>query len=62
MTVQNENYHISYVGNGVTKKFAFPYPFLEPSDLEVHINDIKQLNETDYTLERINTTDPYSDG
>lgn len=54
MTIATTTSRIQYTGNGVTTAFAFPYLFLENTDLEV-INtanyvDDPQVLDTDYTV------------
>lgn len=57
MTVTNLNNKISYVGDGSTTVWAYPYPFQLKSDLQVYVNN--ELLSAGYTVE---TLADYSDG
>ena len=49
MTLETTQNRISYAGNGSTTGFAFPYKFLEDSDLKVILRDASGV-ETEKTL------------
>lgn len=51
MTVSTTTNKISYIGNGIAKEFAVPFPFLETNHLKVYqlLNDI-QTNRTDWII------------
>lgn len=50
MTISSTTNRVAYTGNGVTTAFAFPYKFLENSDLKVYKADVLQAITTDYTV------------
>ncbi|HIE4197337.1 MULTISPECIES: right-handed parallel beta-helix repeat-containing protein [Burkholderia] len=53
MTVPVQNPSISYVGNGATKAFAFPFAILESADLVVLVDDAEQNVGVQYTIDGI---------
>lgn len=59
MTVSTTTSKISYTGNGATTLFAFPYPFLAASDLQVYVAGVLKTLTTDYT---VSGTAPYPSG
>lgn len=59
MTVASTSSKIPYTGNGVTTVFAFPYPFVAASDIQVYVAGVLKTLTTDYT---ISGTAPYPSG
>ena len=53
MTVPVQNPNISYVGNGATKAFAFPFTILESADLVVLLDGVQQSVGAQYTIDGI---------
>ena len=51
MTVSSQTNKVIYIGNGVAKEFAIPFPFLEKEHLKVRqlLNDV-QTERTDWTV------------
>lgn len=50
MTVSSTTSKIAYTGNGVTTLYAFPYPFIAASDLQVYVGGVLKALTTDYTI------------
>ncbi len=50
MTISSTTNRVSYVGNGVTTAFAFPYKFLVNADLKVYQDDTLKTITTHYTV------------
>ncbi|WP_186206919.1 right-handed parallel beta-helix repeat-containing protein [Burkholderia gladioli] len=53
MTVPIQNPSISYVGNGATNAFAFPFTILESADLVVLLDGVPQFVGSQYTIDGI---------
>ncbi len=53
MTVPVQNPSITYVGNGATNAFAFPFTILESSDLIVLLDGVEQTVGVQYTIDGI---------
>ncbi|WP_186239509.1 hypothetical protein [Burkholderia gladioli] len=53
MTVPVQNPSISYVGNGATNAFAFPFTILDSSDLVVLLDGVEQTVGSQYTINGI---------
>lgn len=50
MTVSTTLNRVSYVGNGSTTVFAYPFKIFEDADLEVYLNGVLQTLTTHYTV------------
>lgn len=50
MTVSTTNNRTAYTGNGTTTVFAFPYKFLEKTDLVVYVDGVIKTLNVDYTV------------
>lgn len=50
MTVSTTTSKIAYTGNGVTTLYAFPYPFIAASDIQVYVGGVLKALTTDYTI------------
>ncbi len=59
MTVSTTVSKNAATGNGVTTLFAFPYPFIAATDLQVYVNGVLKTLTTDYT---ISGSAPYPSG
>jgi len=59
MTISSVTNRVSYLGNGVTTSFSFPYSVLLAGDLKVYQNGVLKTLTTHYTL---SGTAPYTGG
>lgn len=59
MTVASNNSRQAYTGNGATTVYAFSYPFLAATDLQVYVAGVLKTLTTDYT---VSGTAPYPSG
>ena len=50
MTVNTTTNKNTQTGNGVTTVFSFPYPFIAASDVQVYVNGVLKVLNTDYTI------------
>ena len=56
MTIAEQTPTISYTGDGVATVFSFAFQILDNADLIVTINEVTQVENTDYTIENLSVS------
>jgi len=56
MTIVEQTPTVSYTGDGVATVFSFAFQILANADLIVEINEVTQVENTDYTIENLSVS------